>query len=103
MVGAWRHGNAVPAMLRTIEIAYPLCAFFPANYNIKNSHKHSIQNRLMKLRISLALLLCLAIGLSAQSSRSNKRGVSENNFTYTEDVKALSAGCSWMYNWGVAP
>jgi hypothetical protein len=75
----------------------------PSNYNIQHSHKHSNQNRLMKLRISLALLLFLTIGLSAQSSRSNKRGVSENNFTYTEDVKALSAGCSWMYNWGVAP
>ena len=39
----------------------------------------------------------------AQPARSNKRGVSENAFTYEAEIHALSPGVSWFYNWGNTP
>lgn len=35
--------------------------------------------------------------------RSEKRGVSENSFTYEEEILALTPGVSWFYNWASLP
>ncbi len=56
-------------------------------------------------------LLSLAFILSAAASfaddggtkRSFKRGFGENSLNYVEDLEVLAQGCSWYYNWGVAP
>lgn len=54
-------------------------------------------------KILIPLIFLYSISLSAQMLKSEKRGVSENAFTYTAEVKSLSKGCSWTYNWGIIP
>lgn len=49
--------------------------------------------------ITLALLATVS-GLSAKSY---KRGVSENNFMFVNQLELLEPGVSWYYNWGNTP
>lgn len=53
--------------------------------------------------IILFLICVLPVGVNAQKSRSEKRGVGENNFNYAEDIESLAKGVSWFYNWGATP
>lgn len=61
----------------------------------------------MKINISICLIaITLLFGstLDAQAQkRSEKRGISQNGFTYPEEITALSPGISWYYNWGTTP
>lgn len=53
--------------------------------------------------IVLCLVFIIPIVVNAQKTRSEKRGVSENNFNYAEDIESLAKGVSWFYNWGDTP
>ena len=59
--------------------------------------------RLLEKSIVLFLVCIFSITVNAQKVRSEKRGVSEDNFNYAEDIESLSAGVSWFYNWGSTP
>lgn len=59
--------------------------------------------RLLEKYIALFLICILPVAVNAQKARSEKRGVSENNFNYAEDIESLSQGVSWFYNWGSTP
>lgn len=48
-------------------------------------------------------MLVAAFMSQADAERSYKRGVSQNNFTYPEEVTALTPGVCWHYNWGITP
>jgi hypothetical protein len=50
----------------------------------------------------LFLFLSVSAAVFAQQ-KSDKRGISENNFTYEAEVNALAKGVSWYYNWGQTP
>lgn len=57
-----------------------------------------------KRYLSISLAFVIAVVLSqAVAERSYKRGVSQNNFTYPEEVAALTPGVCWHYNWGITP
>lgn len=51
--------------------------------------------------------LCLALGLAAIAipgfAKSEKRGVSENEFRFVQQAEALLPGVGWFYTWGGAP
>jgi hypothetical protein len=51
---------------------------------------------------ALLLLLCLACVSAQAQTRSTKRGVAYG-YHSAEDMKALSAGISWWYNWASTP
>jgi len=53
----------------------------------------------MKKYIIILCIGCLSFSFSQAQTRSNKRGVGYNNLL-TGDVKALSSGLTWAYNWG---
>lgn len=54
--------------------------------------------------IATIALTCMASAADAQpKQRSEKRGVAEEQFAYPEEIKALSPGICWTYNWGTAP
>ncbi|MCH4155184.1 MAG: glycosyl hydrolase [Muribaculaceae bacterium] len=59
------------------------------------------------MKIVYAILILVFSGIVNFSvdaaGKSFKRGVGEDNFNYLDDVKAISAGCSWTYNWGTTP
>lgn len=59
--------------------------------------------RLLGKCVALFLISVLSVSVNAQKVRSEKRGVSENNFNYAEDIESLSKGVSWFYNWGDTP
>ena len=49
-------------------------------------------------------LACTATVIQAQpKQRSEKRGVAEEQFAYTEEIQSLSPGICWTYNWGTGP
>lgn len=50
----------------------------------------------------LFLFLSVSATVFAQQ-KSDKRGISENNFTYEAEVNALAKGVTWYYNWGQTP
>lgn len=45
----------------------------------------------------------LAIPATTLAERSPKRGVSQNGFTYAEEITALTPGVCWYYNWAGVP
>ena len=46
----------------------------------------------------------MALGVVAGvNAKSNKRGVSENNFMFSSQLEVLSKGVTWYYNWGNTP
>lgn len=51
----------------------------------------------------LALAAFLSTATAQTQPRSDKRGFGEDNLNYIEDLRALARGCTWFYNWGVAP
>lgn len=51
----------------------------------------------------LLLTLFIATTTAFADGRSHKRGFGENKLSYRDDLKALAEGCSWWYDWGVAP
>lgn len=53
-------------------------------------------------KIILSLLTLLSFSIIAEA-RSEKRGVSENNFQDLGQLEGLSPGVSWYYNWGNQP
>lgn len=54
--------------------------------------------------LKYAVFACLLTGISTgASSKSFKRGVSENQFQYKAQMEALADGVSWYYNWGNTP
>jgi len=53
-------------------------------------------------KILLSCIVLLSLNANAQL-KSDKRGISENNFTYEAEVNALSKGVTWYYNWGQTP
>ncbi len=52
--------------------------------------------------IAFILLFGTSSDIQAQK-RSEKRGISQNGFTYPEEITSLSPGVSWYYNWGITP
>ncbi len=48
-----------------------------------------------------SMLLAMPATISAE--RSPKRGVSQNGFTYAEEITALTPGVCWYYNWDEIP
>ena len=55
------------------------------------------------VEIATFTLAFTAVTVDAQpKQRSEKRGVAEEQFGYAEEIKALSPGICWTYNWGVA-
>lgn len=56
----------------------------------------------MKKTVIIALTAA-AICVSASEARSFKRGVSENQFSLSEQMEVLQPGVSWYYNWGNTP
>lgn len=52
---------------------------------------------------SLALACMATVAMAQPKQRSEKRGVAEEQFTYAEEIQALSPGVCWTYNWGTAP
>lgn len=61
----------------------------------------------MRLRDCIILFGLIAI-VSSQTStfaqkRSEKRGVSESSFSDEAEIKSLSSGVSWYYDWGPTP
>lgn len=61
----------------------------------------------MKNRLHFFVLLVMAFAFCstvfAQNTRSEKRGIGENSFSYEEEVDSLAKGVSWYYNWGPTP
>ena len=57
----------------------------------------------MRKLLFFALLVSMAVSLTAQPARSFKRGASENAFGYPAEIHSLSPGVSWTYNWGPNP
>lgn len=60
----------------------------------------------MKYNRIFSLLSIAAISLAMTTSvlgRSEKRGISENQFTYVQQAEALAPGVSWYYTWGNTP
>jgi hypothetical protein len=55
-----------------------------------------------KLFYLLFFFSFLFVFSSFAQQRSLKRGVSYD-IPYVDDVKALSVGVSWFYNWGTSP
>lgn len=55
----------------------------------------------MKKTIILFFLVLSLTSFAQQ--KSDKRGISENNFTYEAEVNALANGITWYYNWGQTP
>lgn len=56
----------------------------------------------------LFLSLCIAAALGGSTTtdsfaRSEKRGVSENEFRFVQQAEALAPGVTWYYNWGNTP
>ena len=47
--------------------------------------------------------LLLAMPATVSAERSPKRGVSQNGFTYAEEITALTPGVCWYYNWDEVP
>lgn len=45
----------------------------------------------------------LAMPATIMAERSPKRGVSQNGFTYAEEITALTPGVCWYYNWDEVP
>ena len=56
-----------------------------------------------KLSILLFALSACLIAQAADVPKSSKRGFGENSLNYVEDLQVLAKGCTWWYNWGVAP
>ncbi len=52
--------------------------------------------------LAMASLL-LAMPATVSAERSPKRGVSQNGFTYAEEITALTPGVCWYYNWDEIP
>lgn len=48
-------------------------------------------------------ILFAAALIAGSAMASEKRGVSENQFTYACQMKALTPRCKWYYNWGQTP
>lgn len=58
----------------------------------------------MKRLLTLLSVVLIAIGVTAADrTKSAKRGFSEDNLAYVEDLQVLATGCTWYYNWGVQP
>ena len=57
---------------------------------------------LHSLKFYLLHLLILIPVLALGQKKSEKRGVSQNGFSYSEEVKALEPGVSWYYNWATS-
>ncbi|MDO4319129.1 MAG: glycosyl hydrolase [Bacteroidales bacterium] len=54
-------------------------------------------------RYIAALAAAAIVGAGAIDARSYKRGVSENQFSITQEMTPLAPGVSWYYNWGNVP
>lgn len=52
---------------------------------------------------AIFVLFASALVLQAVAERSYKRGISQNSFTYPEEIVALTPGVCWHYNWGIVP
>ena len=64
----------------------------------------NIMTKNLLVVIATFTLAFTAVTVDAQpKQRSEKRGVAEEQFGYAEEIKALSPGICWTYNWGVAP
>jgi len=48
-------------------------------------------------------ILFAAALIAGSAMASEKRGISENQFTYACQMKALTPRCKWYYNWGQTP
>lgn len=59
----------------------------------------------MNKKLFISFCIAATLGASAVSAyaRSEKRGVSENEFRFVQQAEALSPGVSWYYNWGNTP
>ncbi len=55
------------------------------------------------LSLTLVVGIALAMPLQAVAERSPKRGISQNGFSYPEEIAALTPGVCWHYNWAIVP
>ncbi len=59
--------------------------------------------RIAYIILLLLLGVALVVPIEADAERSAKRGISQNGFTYPEEIEALTPGVCWYYNWGITP
>ena len=53
--------------------------------------------------IILVILGLFLLSFFSLDAKSYKRGISQNGFSYKEELDAIFPGVSWYYNWGNTP
>lgn len=62
-----------------------------------------MKKRSILLSMALVTGIAIAMPLQAVADRSPKRGISQNGFSYPEEIAALTPGVCWHYNWAIVP